>query len=438
MKPEPEVRMRSLISGNVLWLGIISLLNDAASDMIFPLLPVFLVQALGAGPAFLGLVEGVAESTSSLVKLAGGWLSDRTGRRKALVGWGYGVAGVVRPLIALATAPWHVLVVRFTDRVGKGLRTAPRDALLAESVEPERRGTAFGIHRAADHAGAVLGPLLAAGILLLAPGQLRLVFALAAVPAALSVVLLVWKVREGAPATTAAPQRHEGGGGGEGDGLDDALSHTAGGGLPRAPVAGGPAPALPPSFRAYLAAMAVFTLGNASDAFLLLRAEQVGVPVATLPLLWGAFHVSKMLWSVPGGMLADRFGARRAIVVGWLVYAAMYAAFGVATSAWHGWALFLVYGLFYGLTEAPQKALVARLAPAERRAGAYGAFHFVVGLTALPGSLVFGGIWQAFGAAAAFGAGAALALAAALVLALGVPADAQRPEPAPAAPGVPA
>src|SRR5690606_31062851 len=212
--PEPEVRMRGLITGNVLWLGIVSLLNDAASDMIFPLLPVFLVQTLGAGPAFLGLVEGVAGGASGRGRRGGGGLSDRSGRRKALIGWGYGVAGVVRPLVALATAPWHVLAVRFTDRVGKGLRTAPRDALLAESVEPDRRGTAFGIHRAADHAGAVLGPLLATGILLLAPGRVRLVFALAAVPAALSVLLLVWKVREGRPATALTPEEVGGGAGG--------------------------------------------------------------------------------------------------------------------------------------------------------------------------------------------------------------------------------
>jgi len=427
------MRARALLTGNVLWLGIVSLLNDAASDMIFPLLPVFLVQTLGAGPAFLGLVEGIAESTSSLVKLGGGWLSDRTGRRKALIGLGYGAAGVVRPLMALATAPWHVLAIRFTDRVGKGLRTAPRDALLAESVEPERRGTAFGIHRAADHAGAVLGPLLATGILLLAPGQVRLVFALAAVPAALAVLLLVWKVHDTAPAPPRFPV-----GEGEGGGAPSTTPfHSSINDVPLSPPPSTATSALPRPFRVYLAAMALFTLGNASDAFLLLRAEQVGLPVETLPLLWGAFHVSKMLWSVPGGMLADRFGTRRAIVLGWLIYAAIYGMFGVATAPWHGWALFLAYGLFYGLTEAPQKALVARLAPAGRRASAYGAFHFVVGLTALPGSLLFGGIWQAFGATAAFGAGAALALAAAIVLAAGVPADKQRPEPAPAEPGVP-
>ncbi|HEX7090374.1 MAG TPA: MFS transporter [Longimicrobiales bacterium] len=505
--------MRTLLTGNLLWLGIISLLNDAASEMIFPLLPVFLVQTLGAGPVFLGLVEGVAETTSSLVKLVGGWLSDRVRRRKALVGWGYAVAAGARPLIALASAPWHVLAVRFVDRVGKGVRTAPRDALLADSVVPERRGTAFGLHRAADHAGAVLGPLLASGLLLLAPGRVRLVFAVAAVPGILSVLILLWRVREvaplaagptggrrsaraaGAPATSAVASAGEGtawsdaAGGSESSGSDavgstglgegaaagsaepgegaaaggaepgesvaaggaepgesvaagntesdesDATTGTERGANDAAALAGAEGAGGAAGFRAFLAAVAVFTLGNASDAFLLLRAQQLGVAVPALPLLWGAFHVSKMLWSVPGGMLADRIGARRAILAGWAVYAAIYAGYGAADSAWHGWALFLAYGLFYGLTEAPEKALVARLAPAARRATGFGAFHSVVGLTALPASVLFGLVWEAFGAAAAFGMGAALGLAAALVLAVAVPADAPRPA---ARPGVPA
>lgn len=463
------MRIRALMTGNLLWLGIISLLNDAASEMIFPLLPVFLVQTLGAGPLFLGLVEGVAESTSSLLKLWGGWLSDRVRRRKALVGWGYAVAAGARPLIALAGAPWHVLAVRFVDRVGKGVRTAPRDALLADSVVPDRRGTAFGLHRAADHAGAVLGPLLASGLLLLAPGRVRLVFALAAVPGILSVLILLWRVREimplaagptgergsagvaGAPATGGVAGAGEGSGGSDAVGdtgpgwsavasswearESDAVGGTEPGGSDAAVLASAEGAAGGAGFRAFLAAVAVFTLGNASDAFLLLRAQQLGVAIPVLPLLWGAFHVSKMFWSVPGGMLADRIGARRAILAGWAVYAAIYAGFGAAGSAWHGWALFLVYGLFYGLTEAPQKALVARLAPAARRATAFGAFHSVVGLTALPASLLFGLVWEAFGATAAFGMGAALGLAAALVLGVAVPADAPRPA---ARPGVPA
>ena len=395
--PPADPRRRSrwasgLLRGNVGALALVSLLNDASSEMIFPLLPLFLVGTLGAGPAFLGLVEGVAESTASLLKLAGGWISDRIGRRKLLAGWGYGIATVGRPLIALATAPWHVLAIRFTDRVGKGIRTAPRDALLAESVATERRGAAFGVHRAADHAGAVIGPLLAAGLLLLLPGQLRIVFALALIPGLFAMLVLLAGVRE----------------------------------IPPAPGPAGAAPDislrdLGPTFPRYLGVLVLFTLGNASDAFLLLRAEDLGVATALIPLLWGALHVSKTLWSVPGGVLADRLGGRRVIVAGWLVYAATYLGFAVADAAWHVWGLFLVYGLFFGLTEAPEKALVAALAPSELRARAFGTFHFAVGIAALPASLLFGALWEAFGAPVAFGVGAGLALLAALLLPWALP-----------------
>lgn len=392
------------LRGNVLWLSLVSLLNDAASEMIYPLLPFFVVSTLGAGPALLGLIEGVADATSSLAKLGSGWLSDRIGKRKALVGWGYGVAAVARPLIALASAPGHVLAVRFGDRVGKGLRTAPRDAILAGSVAPERRGTAFGVHRAADHAGAVLGPLLASGLLLLLPsllpgldsdGVLRVVFALALIPGLAAVATVVIAVRDvgSAPAPSPGPVRA---------------------------VAAAP-DRFDPRFRAYLGVLVVFTLGNASDAFLLLRAQQLGVAMALVPILWGALHVSKSLWSVAGGVLADRLGPRRAIVAGWLVYAGVYAGFAVAGAEWHVWALFLAYGLFYGLTEAPEKALVARLAGESARGLAFGSYHFAIGVAALPASLLFGWIWQAFGAAAAFGFGAALALVSAVALPLAVP-----------------
>jgi MFS family permease len=390
---------RDLLAGNVLWLSIVSLLNDAASEMIYPLLPFFLVTTLGAGPAFLGLVEGVAESASSLLKLLSGWLSDRFQRRKPLVVAGYGIAGAVRPLIALVGAPWQVLAIRFGDRIGKGLRTAPRDALLAQSVPPERRGTAFGFHRAADHAGAVIGPLMAAGLLLLLPGRLRLIFALAAIPGAVALLVVLLKVRE----------------------LD----------VPRGPVerkvdtprlAGLGTPLL-----RYLAVLVVFTLGNATDAFLLLRANDLGIPLAAVPLLWGVHHVSKMAWSVPGGMLADRFGARRAILAGWAIYALTYAGFAIASSATHIWALFIVYGLFYGLTEAPEKALVAQLTPPDRRGSGYGAYHSAIGLAALPASVLFGALWSMFGPAVAFLTGAAFAFAAAILLVALVPARVPAP-----------
>lgn len=398
-----------------------SFLNDAASEMAYPLLPLFVVGTLGAGPAFLGVIEGIAESTSALFKLGGGFLSDRVRRRKDLVVWGYGLASLVRPLLALAAAPWHVLAVRFTDRVGKGVRSAPRDALLVESAPPERKGTAFGLHRAADHAGSVLGPLLAAGILYLSPDNLRLVFALTLVPGVLTVWLLVRRVREVRPIP---PRQFT-------PGPDTATVRERLAVDPEAAVPGtdershGQAlneraglRSLGPSFPRYLAVLLLFTLGNASDAFLLLRAQELGVGVASLPLLWGAFHLSKMGWNVAGGILADRLNPRNLILMAWLVYAAVYAGFALAHASWHIWTLFGVYGLFYGLSESPEKALVAELSPPHLRGRAFGIFHFAVGLGALPASLLFGALWQWRGASAAFAVGAGLALVAAVLLPL--------------------
>lgn len=356
--------------------------------MIYPLLPLFLTTTLGAGPAFVGLIEGVAETTASLVKLWGGWLSDRLRKRKALAVWGYAVATAGRPLIAIAALPWHVLAVRFADRVGKGVRTAPRDALLAESVPAAARGRAFGFHRAADHAGAVIGPLLASGLLLAFPGRLRLVFALAFIPGVFAVLVLWLRVREFPPPP-----------------VDAAIE------APDISFRG-----LGPVFPRYLLVLVLFTLGNATDAFLLLRAQQLGVAAALLPLLWGALHVSKSAWSVVGGVAADRFGARRTIALGWLVYAGVYGGFAAAGTEWQAWALFLVYGLFFGLTEGPEKALVAGFAPAEVRGRAFGAYHFAIGVAALPASVIFGVIWETVGAPAAFLFGGGMALAAAVLL----------------------
>jgi MFS family permease len=262
-----------------------------------------------------------------------------------------------------------------------------------DSVPPDRRGTAFGLHRAADHAGSVLGPLLAAGILLLAPGRLRVVFALTLVPGVLTLPLLLRGVREIPP---------------EGVGAQTVASSTPPTSLR----------ALGPTFPRYLFVLLLFTLGNASDAFLLLRAQDLGVPAAAIPLLWGGFHLSKMVWNVPGGMMADRYRPLPMIVAGWLLYAGVYAGFAAAGTPWQVWALFGIYGLFYGLTESPEKALVAELAPSHLRGRAFGVFHFSVGLGALPASLLFGALWQWRGASTAFAAGAGFALAAALLLPL--------------------
>lgn len=367
-------------------LGAVSLLTDMSSEMIYPLLPSFLVGPLRAGPAFVGLVEGIAESVASLTRIAAGRISDRRPRRKPMIVAGYGLSSVARPLIAMAAAPWHVLAIRTVDRIGKGLRGAPRDALLAEVTPVEDYGRAYGFHRGMDHLGAVAGPLIATGLLLWR-NDLRLVFALAAVPALASLIVLVLGVREAPRALAVRPAAER---------------------KPTAP--------LPPGLRRYLFVVAVFTLGNSSDAFLLLRAQQAGVTLALVPMLWAALHVVKSSTSTAGGALSDRFGRRPVITAGWILYALVYGGLALASRAWHVWALFAVYGLFTALTEGPERALVAELAPAAARGAAFGAFYAVTGIMLLPASLLMGVLWQSAGPAAALSAGAALSLAAALLL----------------------
>jgi MFS family permease len=385
------------ITPNVRALGLVSLLTDASTEMAYPLLPLFLTRTLGAGVAFVGLVEGVAETTASLLKLVSGWLSDRLGRRKAIVVWGYGLSSLTRPLLAMALSPGHVLGIRFLDRIGKGIRTSPRDALIADSTPMAARGTAFGFHRAVDHLGAVMGPVLAFLLLPLVAGSYRAIFWLACIPAALCVLVLVTAVRE--VPVRRPPTR-----------------------LPLLALRSCDA-----RFKRFLLIVTLFTLGNSSDAFLLLRARDVGVSDSLIPLLWAALHVVKSMSTFAGGILSDRIGRRGAIVAGWLVYAAVYAGFAGAASVWQVWGLFLVYGLYFGLTEGGERALVADLVLPETRASAYGVYHTAIGLTALPASLLAGWLWQAFGAPVAFTAGAALAASAAVLLWTRLRASDRRP-----------
>ncbi len=392
----PDAATPRALPRNVRALGAVSFLTDVSSEMIYPLLPAFLIGTLGAAAAFVGVIEGAAEATASALKLASGWISDRVPRRKPLVVAGYVIATVARPLVAAATTASHVLAVRVTDRVGKGIRTSPRDALIADSVDPAVRGRAFGFHRAMDHAGAVLGPLLAWALMAGLGLGVRDVFWLAAVPGVLSVVVLVVFVAEAPRAvvltTPAAP-----------------------------PVPSAADVRLGRAFWRYLAVLFVFTLGNCTDAFLLLRATQLGVPAVSIPLLWAALHVVKSVSSTPAGALSDRVGRRPLLFAGWIWFAAVYAGLAAASATWHVWALFLAYGIFFGLTEGTEKALVADLAPAARRGAAFGWFNAVVGIGTLPASVLFGLVWDAHGSAAAFVVGAALALAAAALLALVVP-----------------
>lgn len=377
---------RSSLPRNVTLLGWASCLNDVASEMIFPLLPQFLITVLGGNRFHLGIIEGVADSAASLLKLWSGARSDRVAKRKRFVIFGYALAAVSRPVIGIISAPWQLFLTRTVDRIGKGIRTSPRDALIADSTADEFRGRAFGFHRAMDHLGAAVGPILAAGFLFFWPGELRLLFLLTIVPGLLVVGLLVLGLRE---TTTTEPATGR-------------FSWT-----------------LKPfdrNFRLYLLALVVFTLGNSSDAFLLLRASELGVPTAMLPLLWFAFHIVKSGGNLLVGGLVDRVGPRLPLFVGWFIYAGVYLAFGLATAAWHAWAFFLIYAVFYSLTEPAEKTLIANLVGPAEKGLAFGWYNFTIGIAALPSSLVFGALYEYGGPLVAFGWGAALALVAVTLL----------------------
>jgi len=372
----------------VVLLGFTSLFTDIGTEMIFPLLPVFLTETLKAGPAYLGMVEGAADTVSSLLKLASGVIADASPRRKPLVLFGYGLASAARPFVALATRPWHVLAVRVTDRVGKGVRSSPRDALIADAAG-DRAGRAFGFHQAMDNVGAVVGPLIAMG-LIAEHFSIRSVFWVAVIPGVIATALVLF-VPESAPHGAPADR-------------------TAAAGARAA------SPLADRRLLLYLGILAVFSLGNSSDAFLLLRARTLGLSTAQIPILWSTLNLSKVLWAYLGGDLADRFPRARLIAGGWVVYALVYAGLGVAKSSWQVWALFVFYGIFYGLTEPVEKALIKDLVRAEQRGRAYGAYNFVVGITALPAGLLAGALWHSFGPGIALGAGALLAGIASLLL----------------------
>ena len=383
---------------NVLAISLVSLLNDASSEIIYPLLPLFLTMTLGASPAVIGIIEGAAESTSSLLKLFAGYWSDRRGKRKGLVVFGYAVASFARPLLAFATNWYQVLAIRLADRVGKGVRSAPRDAMIADAVPIKERGLAFGFHRAMDHTGAVVGPLI--GYLLIyfialnrnAPSasDYTKVFLAASIPALAAVVVAALFVRE-----THAVK-----------GVDGKIAEP-----PSLSLQG-----FDGNFKRFLFLVALFTLSNSSDAFLLLRARNAGVSVVLIPLLWAALHVSKVLSSLIGGDLSDRIGRRALIVSGWLLYAAVYLGFAFVSSAWMAWTLFLIYGIYFGLAEGAEKALVADLVRPEQRGTAYGLYNLAFSITVLPASLLMGALWDWRGPQAAFVVSAVLGAVAALLL----------------------
>ncbi len=375
-----KVSIFSGITRNVLVLGIVSFLTDASTEIIYPLLPIFLTEILKASTLFVGLVEGIAESTASLFKVFSGWFSDKIGRRKILAVVGYGISGCTRPIIASSTQAWHILAARFTDRLGKGVRGAPRDALISESVDKSKLGKAFGFHRSMDHAGAVLGPIIAFLLFMVFPGNYRAVFWFATIPAFLSVLALAIFVQEKQVTTSETKQ------------VSLSLRY------------------FDTRFKLYLIILFIFTLGNSSDAFLLIRAKNLGVSEKMIPILWAVHHIVKVVFSTPGGSLSDRIGRRKIIIAGWGIYGLVYLGFASATNNLHIWILFLTYGLYHAFTEGTEKALVADLVPSEHRGTAYGLFSFAIGVGALPASLILGFLWKTYSPKIAFTFGAGMAI----------------------------
>lgn len=430
----------------VIMLGLVSLFTDAASEMIYPLIPVY-VAALGSGAVILGIIEGVAETTAALLKLISGIISDKTGKRKILVLIGYSISSFFRPLTGVVTAAWHIVIIRMADRIGKGIRTAPRDALIAASVDETIRGKSFGFHRAMDHTGAVLGPLLAISTLLVlfsgfgltdSLKALRWTFIAAFIPGLLAVLTIIFFVKERAPAK-----------------VNPKLFKLSLKSFDR-------------NFRIYLMIMILFTLGNSSDAFLLFRVEEAiqksgalmdflnkieplhnmisgfGTPenqekiinILFLPLIWAFFHIIKVIFSTPLGALSDRIGRKKVINIGWAIYAFVYASFALLTFLPAGmqiaatFILFAIYALFYAFSEGAEKAFVADLVNDDQRGTAYGMFNFAIGLGALPASIIFGLLYSffdkvipGFGGTVAFGFGAMIAVTSMILLAVMVKED---------------
>lgn len=377
------------LKGNVFALGWVSFFGGLSQDMILPILPLFLASVLGLNKEFIGLIEGVVTTSVSVLKILAGYASDRWGNRKQLVMVGYLFSALSRPALSLVGAGWQVLGLRFGDGVGKGVKDAPRDALIAGSSQLGKMGLSFGYHRMLDTFGSVLGPLITFGLLILLSsadqGQAyRLVFLLAGVPAFLAVVIVARFVHERSSADK--------------------------------PWSGISLSALRGHFAIFLGIMLVFTLGNSSDAFLILRAQNVGVSVLAVPVVYALFNLFYAALSVPAGSLSDRLGRRKVIAVGWLIYAAVYLGFGLADSAWQIWPLYALYGLYYATTEGVTKAMVADLVAPAQRGTAYGLFNASIGLMALPSSVIAGLLWDRVSPSAPFLFGAGMATLAVVLL----------------------
>lgn len=372
----------SWFSRNVVVLGVISFFTDMASEMAMPLLPVFLL-GMGGGAMALGWIEGLSDAVAALLKLAAGRWADRAGRNRPFVVAGYVIASAAKPLVALATSPWHVLAVRCADRVGKGIRTSPRDALISATVAPNQLGAAYSLHRAMDHAGAIAGPLLCIALIAWVTTDIPTIFWLTAIPSGLAVLAAWFGIKEAA--------------------------------LP-APMATRTAVTPSRPLLRFLIPLGLFTLGNASEVFLLLKVGNIEEDLYIFPLTWAALHVVKVISSVPGGKLSDRLGRKPVIAAGWLLYAGVFVGLAFVEEQWAVWALMAAYGVYFGLTEGAQRALVAEIAPKRGQGTAFGWYYLTMGILALAASVMFGVLWEQISPTAAFLVSAGLAVAATVLL----------------------
>ncbi len=383
---------------NIFFLGLVSLLTDVSSEMIFTLVPLFVLNVLGAGALAIGLIGGLSESIDAILRIFSGHISDKIKKRKFLAVLGYTVSTLSKPLMYLASTWGAVLAVRFGDRFGKGIRTSPRDALVADSTSSRERGKGFGVHRAMDTTGAVLGLAIAAVIVYLMQGgslelnleTYRRLVLIGVIPAVLAVLILLACVRDKGKIS---PNDHQ-------YGL----------------LRDNPIIKFDNRFKVFLVIMGVFTLGNSSDFFVILRAQNMGSPVLHIMLMLVLLNVAYAAISIPAGVLSDRLGRRRVIILGWAIYALVYLGFAVASSSWQIWGLFIGYGIYYGIVEGVARAFVADLVPEVKRGTAFGYYHGVVGLTLLPASLIAGWLWDTVNPAAPFYLGAVIAFLAMLGL----------------------
>jgi len=375
---------------NIYALGIVSFLTDVSSEMVYPLLP-DLVAAVGGGAAAMGVIEGAAEATASVMKAVSGYLSDRWGKRKQPIFVGYLLSGLIKPLLGLAMSWPYILAMRFMDRMGKGIRTAPRDALIADSIPPSQLGTAFGLHRAMDTMGAVIGPVIGFLFLHWLGWPLNRIFFLAALPAFLGLGFILAAVKE-VPPPRERPVRLR-------------LSFSQ----------------LNPAFKRLVIVTGLFNLAHFPSVFLILRCRELGIGADYVMLVYLAYNLVYALVSLPAGRLSDRVGRRRVLIVSYLLFAGVFALGAGASLPWHAVALFMGYGVFQGLYEGAHRAFCADLVPSERRAMSYGVLHAVAGLAILPAGLIAGGLWKLTGPAGAFSLSAAIAAAAGVLFTVLVP-----------------